>query len=86
MRTFKLNVATIAAVYVGLAIDTALQLVNSAHLCADKFFYDKQGEHEYPCSRVTVGLLVTDVIMICLLPLFSILIESLNRHVTDAAI
>ena len=83
-KVYLLNVATLVAFYLGLGADTILQLVNNAHLCSEKFFLtSKQGPTEVPCGKVTLSLIVADILFILVLPFVARMIRSLDRYCND---
>jgi hypothetical protein len=81
IKTYQLNVLTLFALYFALAGDTVYQFVNENHLCSDKYFYTDHFGKEVviPCDKITTGLVIVDIIMICLIPLWRMAMDSIYR-------
>ena len=81
VKVYYVNVLGFMGMYIGLAVDTIWQLLDNSHLCSEKYIAtDHFGKPEViPCETITYTLIIVDIVMICLIPLWRIMLASIRR-------
>ena len=85
MMVYHLNMITLYALYIALAVDVVYQLIDSNHICYEKYVYtDRNGtQNEIECSNITWGLLIGSLILACFIPLIKKAMDCVYRYASS---